>query len=97
MCRDDVQCVNDPTFFFLSFSCSAFSALCTPSPSSIHREHHLTYAKKNEQLWRPARTGDLQKDRFITQSFLSGSVKNHFQTKKWREGFLRDDFLSPRK
>ncbi|CAN0535978.1 unnamed protein product [Rangifer tarandus platyrhynchus] len=34
---------------------------------------------------------------FITQSFLSGSVKNHFQTRKWREGFLREDFLSPRK
>lgn len=34
---------------------------------------------------------------FITQSSLSGSVKNHFQTKKWREGFLREDFLSQRK
>ncbi|XP_027462314.1 neuronal regeneration-related protein isoform X2 [Zalophus californianus] len=26
---------------------------------------------------------------FITQSSLSGSVKNHFQIRKWREGFLR--------
>nr|XP_060491193.1 neuronal regeneration-related protein isoform X1 [Panthera onca] len=25
---------------------------------------------------------------FITQSSLSGSVKNHFQIRKWREGFL---------
>lgn len=31
----------------------------------------------------------LSLSRFITQSFLSGSVKNHFQTRKWREGFLR--------
>ncbi|KAG5206149.1 hypothetical protein JEQ12_017722 [Ovis aries] len=33
-------------------------------------------------------------NRFITQSFLSGSVKNHFQTRKWREGFLRSKLFS---
>ncbi|KAG3266250.1 neuronal regeneration related protein, transcript variant X1 [Ictidomys tridecemlineatus] len=34
---------------------------------------------------------------FTTQNSLSGSVKNHFQTRKWREGFLREDFPSQRK
>ncbi|XP_072643582.1 uncharacterized protein [Canis lupus baileyi] len=33
----------------------------------------------------------------VTQSSLSGSVKNHFQIRKWREGFLREDFRSQRK
>ncbi|XP_027462313.1 neuronal regeneration-related protein isoform X1 [Zalophus californianus] len=30
---------------------------------------------------------------FITQSSLSGSVKNHFQIRKWREGFLRSPLM----